>query len=583
MARAVAASILIFAMGTISPAFAAPPVVIGPLADIAMNEDDPSRTVDISGAFDDVDISDGDVLTYQISANSDPSLFSDVSFVGADLTLSLAANANGSSDITVIAVDADGAQSPGVTFTVTVAGVDDVLNPVDDAYVIAEDVAVATFDVLANDEAGDPPTIILSLGSTGRHSFIDDTGDTITQDNGTVRVEAGEVIYVPALDFWGTDTFTYTIQDAQGDTGTATVTVTVDQENDPPTGTSLRVYSVFEGGILSVGSINGLFLGVHDIDGQLLEENGDPVGSPLALETTAFPDPSEGEVNVNGDGSFTFTPAAGFLGLATFSYRLSDSEDLSPEYMVQIDVVALPPAPETPDPGAVTVDWILTDLPLEHSATVPSNVLVTMDDSGSMDWNVSSGGNDEQGLMELDNSAIADPSQARDFAYLFDLSVNSYGQTSTVGARLPSESSLPAGNQYGVWRARNSSFNSIYYDPEVTYRPWIGQDIDNNDFTAADEQNVRLVPPLAGLVFDLLTEVDYLAYQVPNWDINGGTANVNVTGYYIPRYYTSTDAPPLAWNSQHNLVEIRPVNAPFVHATPRVDCGDGNVLTCTYE
>ena len=114
MARAVAASILIFAMGTISPAFAAPPVVIGPLADIAMNEDDPSRTVDISGAFDDVDISDGDVLTYQISANSDPSLFSDVSFVGADLTLSLAANANGSSDITVIAVDADVVVAPSV-------------------------------------------------------------------------------------------------------------------------------------------------------------------------------------------------------------------------------------------------------------------------------------------------------------------------------------------------------------------------------------------------------------------------------------------------------------------------------------
>ena len=54
--------------------------------------------------------------------------------------------------------------------------------------------------------------------------------------NGTVAIVAGglAVSYSPAANFFGSDSFTYTIQDPRGDTDTATVNVTVSPVNDAP-------------------------------------------------------------------------------------------------------------------------------------------------------------------------------------------------------------------------------------------------------------------------------------------------------------------------------------------------------------
>jgi glycolate oxidase len=38
----------------------------------------------------------------------------------------------------------------------------------------------------------------------------------------------------------------------------------------------------------------------------------------------------------------------------------------------------------------------------------------------------------------------------------------------------------------GVWRARNAAYNRIYYNPEVTYKPWPGVDKNGNAFTDAN-------------------------------------------------------------------------------------------------
>ena len=77
-------------------------------------------------------------------------------------------------------------------------------------------------NVLANDVEpdGDP------LSITG-----------VTQGtNGSVSVNLNKTIhYAPALNFNGSDSFTYTINDGHGGTSTATVNVTVNPVNDPPT------------------------------------------------------------------------------------------------------------------------------------------------------------------------------------------------------------------------------------------------------------------------------------------------------------------------------------------------------------
>ena len=46
--------------------------------------------------------------------------------------------------------------------------------------------------------------------------------------------------YTPNANFFGTDSFTYTISDGNGGTDTATVTVTVTEVNDAPTASMTR-------------------------------------------------------------------------------------------------------------------------------------------------------------------------------------------------------------------------------------------------------------------------------------------------------------------------------------------------------
>ncbi|MEO0948170.1 MAG: Ig-like domain-containing protein, partial [Cyanobacteria bacterium J06641_5] len=93
---------------------------------------------------------------------------------------------------------------------------------VDDSATTDEDVAVI-IDVLANDSDPDPEDV-LSI-------------DTVTEGaNGTVTInDDGTLTYTPDTGFSGTDSFTYTISDAEGATSTATVSVTVGLDDIPAT------------------------------------------------------------------------------------------------------------------------------------------------------------------------------------------------------------------------------------------------------------------------------------------------------------------------------------------------------------
>jgi hypothetical protein len=91
---------------------------------------------------------------------------------------------------------------------------------VDDSATVDEDSSVL-IDVLANDSDpdGDPLTI---------------EEDSVTDpEHGTAIKEGNKVRYTPDEDYYGTDSFSYTVTDGT-DTATATVTVTVNQINDAP-------------------------------------------------------------------------------------------------------------------------------------------------------------------------------------------------------------------------------------------------------------------------------------------------------------------------------------------------------------
>lgn len=76
-------------------------------------------------------------------------------------------------------------------------------------------------NVLANDVEPDGDTLNITSVTQGT--------------NGSVSVNPDKTIhYTPALNFFGSDSFTYTIDDGHGATSTATVNVTVNPVNDPP-------------------------------------------------------------------------------------------------------------------------------------------------------------------------------------------------------------------------------------------------------------------------------------------------------------------------------------------------------------
>ncbi|TDJ42625.1 MAG: tandem-95 repeat protein, partial [Gammaproteobacteria bacterium] len=104
-----------------------------------------------------------------------------------------------------------------VTFTVTPINDDPVA--LDDLASTDEDTSVP-IDVLSNDSDVDLDT--LSISAVG------------TPSNGTAAINGLNIDYMPALNFNGTDSFTYEVDDGNGGTASATVTVTVDPINDDP-------------------------------------------------------------------------------------------------------------------------------------------------------------------------------------------------------------------------------------------------------------------------------------------------------------------------------------------------------------
>ena len=106
------------------------------------------------------------------------------------------------------------------TATITVTPDNEALVANDDDFTIVEDTTL-TGSVIDNDREVDRSTAMVT--------------EVTRTNNGTLTLNAdGTFEYIPDADFFGTDTFTYQLEDSTGATSTATVTITVDGTNDAP-------------------------------------------------------------------------------------------------------------------------------------------------------------------------------------------------------------------------------------------------------------------------------------------------------------------------------------------------------------
>src|SRR5438093_1321541 len=115
------------------------------------------------------------------------------------------------------------------------------------------------------------------------------------------------LVYVPALNFNGVDSFTYKASDGQAQSGVATVTITVTPVNDAPVAVNDDSYTTPEDTQLTVIA-PGVLANDTDVDGD-------------ALSAVLVSNPTHGTLTLNSDGSLVYVPALNFNGIDSFTYK----------------------------------------------------------------------------------------------------------------------------------------------------------------------------------------------------------------------------------------------------------------------
>jgi len=136
--------------------------------------------------------------------------------------------------------------------------------------------------------------------------------------------------YKPNADFNGADSFTFQASDGNLTSNTASVSITVTPVNDAPV-------AVAKSATTAAGTPVAITLSASDKD------------SPSLTFAIVTP-PAGGALSGNAP-NLTYTPAAGFSGADSFTYRASDGSANSNTATVSITVTAVVPPP--PPPGGV--------------------------------------------------------------------------------------------------------------------------------------------------------------------------------------------------------------------------------------
>jgi hypothetical protein len=222
------------------------------------------------------------------------------------VTYTPAANYNGPDTFTYTISDGNGGTDTA-TVNVTVGSANDAPVANDDTATVAEDGSVS-IPVLTNDTDLDNDTL---------------TVISVTQPaNGTVTMNP--VTYTPNANFFGTNSFTYTVSDGNGGNDTATVTVTVTAVNDAPVAVNDSATTLAETAVTVLVRTNDT-----DIEGNTLTITGITQGA-------------HGTVVNNAGQSVTYTPATAWIGPDTFTYTISDGAGGTATATVNITVQAPP-------------------------------------------------------------------------------------------------------------------------------------------------------------------------------------------------------------------------------------------------
>jgi hypothetical protein len=221
----------------------------------------------------------------------------------------------GADSFTYTVRDSNGGEATAtVSITVTVLNNPPIATA--DAYNINRNSTGNRLRVLLNDTFAPDVNEVLSI-----------TGVTTPTRGGAVTATENNTVllYTPAPQFSGIETFNYTITDGRGASATGVVTITVGNFNSQPITTN-DSYTVLQN-----TTDNTLDVLVNDID---------PDGTDVLTISAVGPTSSGGLVTVSPDRlTLLYTPPTPFLGVETFTYTVDDGRGGLEEATVTITTI----------------------------------------------------------------------------------------------------------------------------------------------------------------------------------------------------------------------------------------------------
>ena len=314
-------------------------------------------TINAAAAFSDID---GDTLKYsQTGLPAGLSIDPDTGIIRGTIDHSASQGAPGGVyHVRVFADDNHGSVTP-VMFDITVK------NPAptagDDAAITDEDVAVSG-TVIGNDSDPDGDPLTYAKASNPA--------------NGTVTVDSlGNYTYTPALNFHGTDSFTYTVTDSDGAAKTQAVVITIRSINDAPVSTAITQPTNNDKDAVSL-SVSANF---SDVDGDALTytATGLPTGLSIDLNTGLITGTIDHLASATvWTVSITATDPSGATTVQTFTWNVVNPAPVAAGE-------SFSGAEDTPisgsvvgndyDPDGDTVSWALATGPAHGTVVFNSN------------------------------------------------------------------------------------------------------------------------------------------------------------------------------------------------------------------
>jgi hypothetical protein len=267
-------------------------------------------------------------------------------------------NVHGPDSFTYTIEDSQGATATGVVM-VTVTPINDPPAAAGDSAAVLEDSGPNLIAVLSNDSGGPDAaeTLVVTAAGPAAHGAV----SLIAEGD-----DAGKISYTPNPNFFGSDTFTYTVSDGHGGLATAVVAVTVGNVNDAPSGAADNRGTAEDSPVV--------------ID--VRANDADPDNDPLVVLSVTQPAHGTAVIGTGAAaGQVVYTPAANFVGSDSFSYTVGDGHDGTAAATVTIAVTGANDTPSAAndvatvaEDGAVAIDVLGNDADVDGDAILITGV-----------------------------------------------------------------------------------------------------------------------------------------------------------------------------------------------------------------